>query len=45
MDEKKLKGLCKNCMHRKKCDCAMRHLDIKGCSEYKIHGNRKKKDT
>lgn len=40
-DEKRLQGLCKNCMRRKKCDEARRYLDMVRCSRYKVHKNRK----
>lgn len=42
MDEKKLKGLCRNCMYRKRCEDAKRYLNMIACSSYRIHGNRKK---
>lgn len=30
-----LKGLCKECTHRKSCKDAKRHLDMIACSRYK----------
>lgn len=35
VEDKKLQGLCKECIHRNSCQDAKRHLNMIECSEYK----------
>ena len=37
LDERRLQGLCKGCMRRKRCPEAKRYLDMLSCNAYKVH--------
>lgn len=42
-EDKKLQGLCVDCMFRHKCEDAKRHLHMIRCSEYMLHWRKRNK--
>lgn len=43
INEKLLRGLCVDCVRRKRCPTALQYKDIKKCQAHKVNKNRGKK--